>query len=326
MDDATLQCELCPKRCVLRHGQRGNCRARMNLDGRLVALTYGFPCSVHVDPVEKKPLFHFLPGSNILSIATAGCNLHCRNCQNWEISQRNPEDVDAVALPPGAAVDLARRHGCPSIAYTYTDPAIYYEYALDTCRAAREAGLRNAAVTAGYMNPKPAREFYRWVDAANIDLKALSDDFYRDVCDGTLRPVLDVLVLAKSLGVELEVTHLVIPTLNDAEADLRALSRWVKEHLGADTPLHFSRFFPQYRMQHLPPTPADTLERASAIARAEGLRFVYVGNLATEKGEDTLCPGCGETLLHRTRFTVCENRLLDGRCPACGTGIPGVWR
>lgn len=326
MSGGLIQCELCPKGCVIGPGQSGDCRIRVNLDGKLCAVTYGFPASVHVDPMEKKPLFHFLPGTGILSLATVGCNLHCKNCQNWEISQRNPEEVEAAPLPPEGIPPLARRTHCLSVAYTYTDPAAYYEYALDSCRLCREAGLRNVLVTAGYINPEPMRELCRYVDAANIDLKAMSDSFYRTVCDGTLPPVLDALVLAKSLGVEVEVTNLIIPTLNDSDADLVPLARWVKENLGPETPLHFSRFFPHYQMRHLPPTPEDTLVRARELARAEGLKHVYVGNLPTRDGETTFCPGCGAALIRRDRYVILSNRLRDGRCPDCGREVYGIWK
>jgi pyruvate formate lyase activating enzyme len=325
MSDKLVQCELCPKGCVIGPGQSGDCRIRVNLDGRLCAVTYGFPSSVHVDPMEKKPLFHFLPGTGVLSLATVGCNLHCKNCQNWEISQQNPEEVEASPLPPEAIPALARRTGCLSVAYTYTDPAVYYEYALDSCIRCREAGLKNVLVTAGYINPEPMRELCRYVDAANIDLKAFSDEFYRTVCDATLQPVLDTLVLSKSLGVEVEVTNLVIPTLNDRDEDFTPLCRWVKENLGADTPLHFSRFFPLYQMRHLPQTPEKTLIRARELARAEGLHHVYVGNLQTDEGETTYCPGCGAKLIERSRYVIMSNRLRDGRCPDCGREISGVW-
>ena len=320
-----LQCELCPKGCVIAPGQTGECRIRANLDGRLTALTYGFPCAVHLDPIEKKPLFHFLPGTPICSIATAGCNLHCKNCQNWEISQANPEDITAHPLPPEDLVALAREHRCPSIAYTYTEPAVYYEYALDSCRRAHDAGLRNVLVTAGYMNPEPMEALYRHVDAANIDLKAFSDTFYRENCGGTLKPVLDTLARAKAMGVLVEVTNLVIPTLNDSDEDLRGLCRWVAQNLGRETPLHFSRFFPHYRMKNLPPTPADTLERARRIAESEGLQHIYLGNILAEGGSDTHCPDCGALLVQRVRYQVMKNRLNAGRCPDCGYEVHGIW-
>lgn len=320
-----VQCTLCPKGCVIGPGESGDCRIRVNLDGRLTAVTWGFPCSIHVDPVEKKPLFHFLPGTAILSLATVGCNLHCKNCQNWEISQAQPEHTRASPLEAADLPALAQSCRCPSVAYTYTDPVAYYEYALDCSRRAREAGLKNVLVTAGYINDGPWRELCRHVDAANIDLKAFSDRFYRDICDATLQPVLNSLVTAKSLGLAVEVTNLVIPTLNDSDRDLRELVRWIKTNMGSDTPLHFSRFFPQHLMRHLPPTPPETLERARSIARAEGLDYVYVGNVTTEGGSDTFCPACGKLLIARRRYHILENSLQHGHCPACGKEIAGAW-
>ena len=320
-----VECQLCPKLCVIPPGGRGDCRIRVNLDGRLVAVTHGFACSVHVDPIEKKPFFHFLPGSPILSIATAGCNLHCKNCQNWEISQRDPEEVEASALPPEQVVALARQSQCPSISYTYTEPVVYFEYALDTSRKARTAGLRNTLVTAGYVNREPWLELCQVTDAARIDLKFMSDRLYQEVCDARLAPVLDTLVRTKEAGVWLEVIHLVIPTLNDRDADLTAVARWVKQNLGADTPLHFSAFYPQYRMRHLPPPPPETMVRARQIGRAEGLHFAYAGNVSIEDGEDTFCPSCGKRVVRRSRFTVLEYHLNRRACAFCGTELAGVW-
>lgn len=320
-----VQCELCPKGCVIDPGQSGECRIRANLDGKLVALTYGHPCSVHIDPVEKKPLFHFLPGTGILSIATVGCNLHCKNCQNWEISQENPENVRANALPPPLIPVVAEKRNCLSVAYTYTDPVVYYEYTLDSCIASRAAGLRNVLVTAGYINRAPLEKLCQYVDAANIDLKALSDIFYRDICGATLQPVLNTLVLAKSLGVLVEVTNLVIPTLNDGDDDIRNLCRWIVENMGAETPLHFSRFYPQYRMKNLPSTSGETLERAKQIAESEGIRYVYIGNIMTPKGQNTYCHACGKLLIERQRYTIVENNLEAGVCPDCRTEVPGIW-
>lgn len=320
-----VECELCPRYCRLGPDERGDCRIRVNLDGRLVALTYGYPCAVHIDPMEKKPLFHFLPGTPILSLATAGCNLHCKNCQNWEISQSNPEDLDAVALPPSAVVALARQERCPSIAYTYTEPVAWYEYTLDTSHLARQAGLRNVVVTAGYLNETPVRELSNVIDAANIDLKFMDDRRYREICDGELAPVLRTIELMRSLGVWVEVTNLVIPTLNDADDDLRAVAAWMRSALGPDVPLHYSGFSPQHRLRHLPPTPPDTLRRARDIARAEGLRYVYVGNIQVENGETTFCPACHRPVIRRVRFSVLENRVVGGACGYCAETIPGVW-
>lgn len=320
-----VQCKLCPKGCLIDSGQSGECGVRMNVDGKLLAVTYGRPCAVHVDPVEKKPLFHFLPGTGIFSIATVGCNLHCKNCQNWEISQASPLDTPAAEVLPEQVAQLATQYGCESVAYTYSEPLVYYEYTLDSCRSAKAAGLRNVLVTAGYTNEEPLRRLCKYVDAANIDLKALSDSFYRDICGATLAPVLNTLVVSKSLGVEVEVTNLVIPTLNDSDQMFRDLSRWLVQNLGRETPLHFSRFFPLYQMKNLPPTPGDTLDRARQIAESEGLYHVYIGNVTRPGAEDTFCPGCGKRLVHRRGYQILENRIRSGRCPDCDTEVYGIW-
>jgi len=323
----TVQCELCPKMCVISPGQSGECRVRVNIDGVLRTVVYGYPCSIHIDPMEKKPLFHFLPGSPILSIATVGCNLHCKNCQNWEISQANPEDVDIPAYfyPPAKLVQLCRTYSCQSLAYTYTEPIIYYEYTYDTAKLARGAGVRNVLVTAGYINEQPWRRLLEYVDAANIDLKGITDDFYQRVCSATLRPVQDALIVAKASGVHVEVTNLVIPTLNDKSEQIRQLCRWVKANLGSETPLHFSRFFPYYKMRNLPPTSLQTLDMAREIAMEEGLYYVYIGNIQSKEGQNTYCPGCKKLLIERSGFTVLQNRLKQGCCPDCGKEIYGVW-
>jgi pyruvate formate lyase activating enzyme len=281
---------------------------------------------MHVDPVEKKPLFHFLPGTGILSLATVGCNLHCRNCQNWEISQANPEESQAVNCPPKKLVALAVENRCLSIAYTYTDPIVYYEYAYDSAKLAREKGIRNVLVTAGYVNAEPWKRLLKFVDAANIDLKGMTEDFYRRVCSATLKPVQNALVLAKAAGILLEVTNLLIPTLNDKPEQIGQLVRWIKTNLGADTPLHFSRFFPRYEMRHLPPTSPKTLDMAREIAAGEGLKYVYIGNIASKQGQNTYCPHCKGLLIDRVGYTVRQNRLKQGNCPDCNTQIYGVWK
>jgi len=321
-----VQCELCPKGCIIAPGQSGECRIRVNLDGKLVAVTYGYPCSVHVDPVEKKPVFHFLPGTGILSIATVGCNLHCKNCQNWEISQENPENVPGERLPPEELPKLAKQYGCRSVAYTYTEPTVYYEYTLDGCIATHEDGLKNVTVTAGYINRPPLEKLYRHVDGTNIDIKAMSEQFYRDICEGTLQPVLDACVACKALGVHVEITNLVIPTLNDTDNDLQKLSRWIAENMGRDTPLHFSAFHPDYRMRNLPPTPAATLDRAREIAKSEGLHYVYIGNVQRPDASNTYCPGCGALLIDRSGYRVIQTRLATGTRPDCKAAIAGVWQ
>jgi len=314
--------------CLIQPGQSGECRVRINIDGVLRTVVYGYPCSIHIDPVEKKPLFHFLPGSNILSIATVGCNLHCKNCQNWEISQANPEDenIPAYNCPPERLVAEANKYQCPLIAYTYTDPVVYYEYTYDSAKLAHEAGIRNVLVTAGYINEEPWKKLLQHVDAANIDLKAITEDFYREVCSATLKPVQNALILAKASETHLEVTNLVIPTLNDEPEQMRKLARWIKMNLGADTPLHFSGFYPRYQMRNLPATSLKTLETARKIAMSEGLNYVYIGNVASKEGQNTYCPGCKKLLIERSGYTILQNRLRFGRCPDCSKEIYGVWR
>jgi pyruvate formate lyase activating enzyme len=321
-----IRCDLCPKRCMIEPGQSGECRVRVNLDDRLLAVSYGHPCTVHVDPIEKKPLFHFLPGTSSLSLATVGCNLHCKNCQNWEISQQNPEEVAASPLPPDKVPQLAVEHGCASVSYTYTDPVVYYEYASDSSIYARQAGLRNALVTAGYINEQPWRELCRKVDAVRIDLKALSDTFYQEICGATLQPVLDSLVIARTLGLHIEVINLLIPTLNDSDQEIADLCRWLVTHLGREIPLHFSRFFPNYQMKNLPPTPAATLLRARQIARDSGLFYVYLGNILIADGENTYCPQCGRLVVERRAYKVLQNHIDKGGCRYCQQQIYGVWQ
>ena len=320
----TVECLLCPRHCRLPEGGR-DCLVRTNVGGKLYSLVYAKPCSVHVDPVEKKPFFHVLPGSSAFSLATAGCNLHCLFCQNWQISQSQPEKTQNIDLPPQAAVDNALRHNCRSIAYTYSDPVIFYEYTLDTARLAQNAGLLNLLVTAAYIEQAPLAELCTVTQAANVDLKGITEAFYKKMCRASLRPVLDALVTMKKLGVWLEVTNLVIPTCNDSDEDLRTLARWIKNNCGADTPLHFSRFWPMHQLMHLPPTPEETLTRARQIAQSEGLHFVYTGNIAGHPGENTFCPVCKKELVQRKRYTLGEIHLASGACAFCGHRIPGIW-
>jgi len=324
--EQSVRCAICPKRCLIPPGFSGECRIRMNIGGVLQASTYGRPCAVHVDPMEKKPLFHFFPGQHILSVGTAGCNLHCKNCQNADISQANPEDVQSYDLPPSGIPALAARHNCRHIAYTYTEPIVSYEYISDSAQAARAAGLRNVLITAGYITATPLRQLLPVIDAANVDIKAFSDSFYRDVCSARLAPVLQTVETMKRAGTHVEITNLVIPTLNDSDDLIRQLSAWVAEKIGAETPLHFSRFFPTFKMTHLPPTPIETLTRARDIARQEGLKHVYIGNAEVADGETTCCASCHARLITRQRYVVRENRLTeDGACPGCGKRVQGVW-
>ena len=325
MGDVT--CELCPRYCTIPEGGAGDCRVRVNIDGKLIATTYGRPSSAHIDPVEKKPLNHFQPGTAVFSIATAGCNLHCRNCQNWQLSQRGGEKMERIyRAEPEAVVDAALKENCHSIAYTYSDPIIFYEYVYDTSVLAHENGLKNIFVTAGYINEKPMRRLCKVIDAANIDLKAFDDGFYRRNCSGSLKPVLDAMVIAREEGAWLEVTNLVIPTLNDDMAIVRKMAHWIRDNLGDETPLHISRFTPHYQMRNLPPTPLETLERVWNEAKDAGLKYVYLGNIFGHESESTYCPNDSTRLIHRVGFSVEEYNLTrDGRCPVCHQEVSGVW-
>lgn len=319
----SIRCTICPKGCELEAGDIGDCRVRQNLAGTIHCLTYNHPCSINIDPVEKKPLYHFLPGSPVFSLGTAGCNLHCKQCQNWPISQSNHSTTQTVR--PIEIAEAAINKKCPAIAYTYTEPLVSYEYTLDCCRSAVELGIKNILVTAGYINPDPLRKICRYIDAANVDLKAFSDSFYQDVCDARLTPVLMTLKIMKECGVMLEITNLIIPTLNDQEGEIRNMCSWIAENLGPEVPLHFSRFFPQHRLQYLPATPESTLLRAREIALESGLQFVYVGNMNHREGECTFCPDCKTLLIDRSGYQIKENRIEQGSCPECGVAVYGIW-
>jgi len=317
-------CNLCPNECVLGKGERGVCRVRENRDGRLVTLVYGTPCSANIDPIEKKPLFHFHPGSNAFSIATAGCNMSCRFCQNWEISQQGPEKVRSIKLPPAAVVKLAQERGCTSVAHTYGEPVVFYEYMLDCAREGRRAGIPNVMISNGYIREAPMRELCRSLGAVKIDLKAFTDKFYHEICGATLAPVLHTLEVIKDEGAWLEIVVLLIPGLNDSVTDIREMTRWIVDKLGPRVPLHFSRFFPTYRMRNIPPTPPAILERARRTAREVGLEYVYVGNLMS-KARHTRCPECNTELIHREGFSARVTGLKGNRCGNCGHEIPGIF-
>jgi pyruvate formate lyase activating enzyme len=324
--DRYVLCVLCPHRCILAEGERGLCRVRENRDGKLYSFVYGNPCAVHVDPIEKKPFFHFLPGTMAFSLATAGCSLRCQYCQNHTISQHPPEQTQNYDAPPGAVVSASVQQGAPTIAYTYSEPLVFYEYMLDTARLARRSGLRNVVISAGYVNEEPLRELCRATDAIKIDLKGNNEDFYREVCGGTLEPVLNAIRIIHEMGVWLEIVNLVVPTLNDDSAELRALVEWVMDTLGPDVPLHFSRFHPDYQLLNLPPTPVETLETARNMALEVGLNYVYLGNLPGHEGNHTYCPNCGEMIIQRSGMATVALDIVDGECRHCHTPIPGVWR
>jgi pyruvate formate lyase activating enzyme len=320
-----VKCELCPRGCIISEGHRGECGVRENLGGKLYTMVYGNACAAHVDPIEKKPFYHFHPGSLAFSIATAGCNLHCQYCQNWEISQVRPEEVEHYDLPPDLVVESALSSGSQSVAYTYTEPTVFFEYMLDTSVKARESGLYSLVVSAGYSNPAPLRELCRHVDAIKIDLKGFNEEFYEKVCDGTLQPVLDTIKLIHEQGVHLEIVNLVVPTLNDDQEELKDLARWILDNVGPDVPTHFSRFQPLYKLLNLPPTPVETLETARQIAMDAGINYVYVGNVPGHPGDHTYCAHCGQPVIVRQGFAILEYHLEHGNCAYCGYPIPGVW-
>ncbi len=320
----TVQCELCPNGCVLDEGQHSRCRARMNKGGVLYSLVYGKPCAVHVDPIEKKPFSHFLPGTTAFSIATAGCVLSCKFCQNWQISQARPEDTDTYDLPPDEVVRKAMFYECRSISYTYTEPTVFYEYMYDTAVIAKKYGIKNTMHSCGYINEKPLRKLSKYMNAANIDLKGFTEDFYKRICNGSLKPVLNSLVVLKQEGVWLEITNLVLPTLNDDMKTIREMCKWIKKNLGVDTPIHFSRFYPHYKLDNLPPTPLETITEARKTAMDVGLKYVYIGNIRHE-GENTYCPKCKKMLIEREGYFVKQNNIASGKCKFCSTSIAGVW-
>jgi len=320
----TVQCELCPNGCVLDEGQHSRCRARMNKGGVLYSLVYGKPCAVHVDPIEKKPFSHFLPGTTAFSIATAGCVLSCKFCQNWQISQARPEDTDTYDLPPDEVVRKAMFYECRSISYTYTEPTVFYEYMYDTAVIAKKYDIKNTMHSCGYINEKPLRKLSKYMNAANIDLKGFTEDFYKRICNGSLKPVLNSLVVLKQEGVWLEITNLVLPTLNDDMKTIREMCKWIKKNLGHDTPIHFSRFYPHYKLDNLPPTPLETITEARKTAMDVGLKYVYIGNIRHE-GENTYCPKCKKMLIEREGYFVKQNNIVNGKCKFCSTSIAGVW-
>jgi pyruvate formate lyase activating enzyme len=323
--DGRVHCFLCPRHCRLRAGQAGFCSIRENQGGRLVSLRYGVPAAVQVDPIEKKPLFHFLPGTNVLSLGTTGCDLACCFCQNSDLSHSRREPSAAPHREPADVVALALERGCPSIAFTYNEPTIWAEYVLDVCAAAKEHGIATVMVTNGYVTREAFHDLYDHVAAANVDLKALDDEFYRRHTLARLAPVLETLRrLRDETGVWVEITNLVIPTLNDDPGKVRRLADWVLEHLGPDVPVHFTAFHPEFRLLDLPPTPPATLRAARSIAREAGLRHVYEGNVLGD-GAHTSCASCGRLLIRRSWHAVLEDHLVDGRCPDCGQAVPGVW-
>ncbi len=327
LDDGRVQCDVCPRRCRLHEGQRGLCFVRGRERDGIELYTYGRSSGFCVDPIEKKPLNHFLPGSAVLSFGTAGCNLACKFCQNWDMSKSREMDTLADSASPQELAATARELGCASVAFTYNDPTVFMEYAIDVAQACHEAGVKTVAVTAGYICPEPREEFFRGIDAANVDLKAFTERFYRQVCGSELAPVLETLAyLKRETNVWLEITTLLIPGENDSDAELDAMTRWIADTLGPDVPLHFSAFHPDWKMTDRPPTPPRTLTRARDIAMRNGLHYVYTGNVHDRAGGSTWCPGCGALLIERDWYQLGRWGLTpDGRCASCGHAVPGVF-
>ncbi|RMD99761.1 MAG: AmmeMemoRadiSam system radical SAM enzyme [Deltaproteobacteria bacterium] len=322
--EGKIQCDLCPRFCVLNDGQRGMCFVRKREGDRIVLTTYGRSSGFCIDPIEKKPLNHFYPGTSVLSFGTAGCNLACRFCQNWDISKSREFDTLQSAASPEMLAEACVRYGCKSIAFTYNDPVIFLEYAVDTAKACRERGIETVAVTAGYITPEARKEFFQFMTAANVDLKAFTEAFYQKITAGHLAPVLDTLrYLKEETEVWFEITTLLIPGLNDSDDEIKEESAWIVENLGPEVPVHFSAFHPDYKMMDRPPTPPETLRRARKIAMEEGLRYVYSGNVHDIEGDTTRCHACNAILIVRDWYELLEYRLEGGRCPECGTPCAG---
>jgi len=320
-----IRCQICPNECTLGEGETSDCHNRKVYDGKLHTIAYGNPCAIHIDPIEKKPLYHFYPGSDAFSIATAGCNLACLNCQNWTISQSSPEQTQNYDLMPEKVVAQALKYKCTSIAYTYSEPITYYEYVFDTGKIAHDAGIRNVLVSNGYVKKEPLVNLCKVIDAANIDLKSMDDNIYLKLNAGKLEPILTSLKTLKEEGVWLEITNLVVPSWTDDLEMIKKMCGWLAENGFDDTPLHFSRFHPQHKLQRLPVTPVNTLEKANNIALAEGLKFVYIGNVPGTHATDTNCPQCKKKLIDRSGYHIEDNQLINGKCQHCDEEIPGRW-
>ncbi|MDH4222317.1 MAG: AmmeMemoRadiSam system radical SAM enzyme [candidate division Zixibacteria bacterium] len=325
LEHKEIECQLCPRKCKVGDRERGYCGVRENQKGIYYTLVYGLACSFHTDPIEKKPFFHFYPGSSAFSIATAGCNLNCKFCQNWEISQARPEQTYNIELPPQSVVEYALKENAKSISYTYTEPVIFYEYMLDCAKLGREKGIKSVMVSGGYVEPEPLVELCKNLDAVKIDLKAFTDEFYKDICRGRLQPVLECLKELNRMGIWYEIVYLMVPTLNDDMSSIRKMCQWILANLSPDVPIHFTRFTPMYLLKNLPLTPVSSLEKAREIALETGLKFVYVGNVPGHKAENTFCPKCQQMLIGRYGFTITRMNLQKGKCKFCGEKIPGVW-
>ena len=324
-EESIIRCLLCANNCAIVNGQRGRCRTRMNVNGELRSLVYGRPLSIHIDPIEKKPFYNYLPGAAAFSLATAGCPLSCKFCQNWEISQSSPEDHQVSFTPPASIVNTARNQKSPVIAFTYNEPTVFTEYLTDIARDAKKYGIRSVMISCGFMNEAPLTEICKTLDAIKIDLKGYSEDFYRTVCKAELRPVLrSIKQIAKSRA-HLEIVNLVVPTLNDSDKMLQGLIEWILGEVGPDVPVHFSRFHPDYQLLNLPPTPVTTLERAYNMAMSKGMHYPYVGNVPDHPGNHTYCPNCKKAVIKRQGFFIKEMNMDKDRCKFCKQKIAGVW-
>lgn len=326
IEEMKVKCTLCPRECSVADRERGYCGVRENRAGTYYTLVHSRPCSVHVDPVEKKPLYHFVPGHKSFSVATVGCNIECRFCQNWEISQFTPEQRPSYDLSPAKLAYNAARKGCKSIAYTYTEPVIFYEYMYDCAKEGKKRGVMSAMISNGYIREKPLRELIPVLDGVKIDLKAFTDDFYRDMCSGRLEPVLQTLKILKETGIWFEIVVLLIPSYNDSKKEIQELCAWVRDQLGANVPLHFTRFHPVYKVKDIPVTPESSLKRAYEIAKSKGLNFPYIGNVAGNEGAHTFCPHCGKKVITRFGFHVAKLDMREGNCAFCSKTLPGIWQ
>ena len=324
-DNKRVVCLLCPRQCEVADLERGSCGVRENRGGEYFTLVYNRPCSLAVDPIEKKPMFHFLPGTTAFSTATAGCNIWCRFCQNWQISQKRPEQLQAAYVTAEQMVALARSKGSRTIAFTYNEPVVFYEWMYAIAEAAKKSGVRTVAISNGYIQKKPLQELCQVLSAIKIDLKAFTEKFYKEICDGQLKPVLDTLVELKSIGIWFELVVLIIPTLNDTEKECREMCQWIVRNLGPDVPVHFSSFHPTYMLNNLPSTSPRVVERNRKIALEEGVHYAYVGNVAGSAGESTFCPKCNNKIIDRYGYSTTSHIGADGKCPSCKTPIPGVW-
>jgi len=325
MEGNKVRCVLCFHECIIPPGMSGICRVRKNHEGRLYTLVYGRPAGLQTDPIEAEPMYHMIPGHRNLGVFTASCNFRCKQCHNWHITQRGPEEVRALRYTPEEVVAEAIRRGSRSISHTINEPTVFFEFMYDIARVSRREGLLNLFHTNGGIAPEPLRAILQHMDGVVVDLKAFCDDVYRDIFGGELAPVLETLKIIREEGVWLEIVNLVIPTVNDCLEEIRAMSEWILEHLGPDVPLHFSRFMPAFRLTHLPRTPIETLEEAHRIAREVGINFVTIGNVPGHRYNSTFCPDTGKRLIHRTHFTVIYNRIVDGRSPFSGRPVPGIW-